>query len=69
MSLNIPKLRAKISEVNVKYKDLAAGMGISQQALSMKMRGLIRFNTDDAVKICNILNITDDAERSEIFLR
>lgn len=67
--MNVAKLRAKIGEKNVKYKDLAAGMGISQQALNMKMRGVIRFNTDDALKICKVLDIHDNAERGEIFLR
>lgn len=67
--MNIPKLRAKIGEKNVKYKDLANAMGISQQALNMKMRGRIRFNADDAIKICEFLDIQDNAVRGEIFLR
>jgi transcriptional regulator with XRE-family HTH domain len=67
--LNVSKLRGKIGEKNVKYKDLARAMGISSQALNKKMRGITRFNTDDVINICNTLGIDDDAERGEIFLR
>jgi transcriptional regulator with XRE-family HTH domain len=67
--LNASKLRGKIGEKNIKYKDLARAMGISAQALNKKMRGVTRFNTDDVINICKALGIDDDAERGEIFLR
>ena len=66
--MNVPKLRAKIAEREIRYKDVAKQMGITQQALGRKMTGHTRFSLDDAIKLCNILNITNPTERAEIFL-
>ncbi|WP_427113977.1 helix-turn-helix domain-containing protein [Megasphaera sueciensis] len=66
--MNVPKLRAKIAERGIKYCDVAVQMGITPQALNRKMRGDTRFFLDDAIKLCDILHITNSSERNEIFL-
>ena len=66
--MNIDKLRGKMAEKNVKQKEMAECMGISTQAFNKKMNGKIRFSTNDAMTICQKLNIDDLAERAEIFL-
>lgn len=66
--LDVAKLRGKISERNIKYSYLAKEMGITPQTLNKKMRGVIRFNTDDVLVMCRVLDINDYAERGKIFL-
>ncbi len=67
--MNIPKLNAKITERGIKKKDLAKSFGITVQALNKKLRGLTKITTDDALKFCEILNISNDSEKTEIFLQ
>jgi len=66
--MNIDKLRGKMAEMKVTQKEMAECLGISTQAFNKKMNGKIRFNTNDAIIICQKLNIDDMAERAEIFL-
>jgi transcriptional regulator with XRE-family HTH domain len=66
--VKIDKLRGKMAEKKVTQKEMAECLGISTQAFNKKMNGKIRFNTNDAAIICQKLNITDMAERAEIFL-
>jgi len=66
--MNIDKLRGKMAEKKITQKEMAKHLGISTQAFNRKMNGKIRFSTNDAVIICQKLNIDDMAERAEIFL-
>ncbi len=66
--MDVAKLRWKISEKNVSYGYLAKEMGITPQTLNKKMRGVIRFNTNDVLNMCRVLGIDDYAERGQIFL-
>ena len=67
-TLNINKLNGKIAELGFKKKDLAMRFGISVQALNNKLRGKTKITTDDAVRFCEILNIDNYADRTDIFL-
>lgn len=68
ITMRLNKIKGKIVEQGKKTADLAEYMGITPQTLSKKLNGKIRFNVDDAKKICDFLNITDDSEKTEIFL-
>lgn len=49
-------------------RELAHAMSISTNALSRKINGASAFTVDEALKICNILSITDNHEKCNIFL-
>ena len=66
--MNLAKLQGAIAESRLKKKDIAKALGITPQALSAKLRGDVSINNDDAVKLCKVLNITDDNRKCEIFL-
>ena len=67
--MNLRKLNGKIAESGIKKKYIAKQFNISVQALSKKLNGTTKISTDDAVKFCEVLNITDATERDEIFLQ
>lgn len=62
------KLRGLITEKGIKQNALAKAFGISVQALNKKLNGITKTTVDDAVKFCNILEITDNEKKCEIFL-
>jgi transcriptional regulator with XRE-family HTH domain len=66
--MNINKLRGKMAEKKITQKEMAEHLGISTQAFNRKMNGKVRFSNEDAIIICQKLNIEDLAERAEIFL-
>lgn len=62
------KLRGVIAENGIKKSALASAFGMSVQALNKKLNGETKTTVDDAIKFCNILNITDNELKCEIFL-
>ncbi|WEZ09978.1 helix-turn-helix transcriptional regulator [Priestia flexa] len=56
------KLKAFLSEIDVKQKDLAQTLGISNVALNQKINGTGGdFSLEEVRKICRHLNISSDA--------
>ena len=67
-------LRGKIEAAGHTQNSLAAAMTdrgtkISKNTLSKKVNGIVPFNTDEVICICEILNIHDNYEKASIFLR
>lgn len=54
--------KALVAEMN------ARGLKTSENTFSSKMNGKSQFDCDDADVICDILEVSDPAEKAEIFL-
>ena len=61
-------LKKKIAAEGYTQGMIAALLGVCPNTLSSKITGKSTFTTEQAVKLCNILNITSDKQKSEIFL-
>lgn len=66
--MKLEKLKGKIAESNLSKKVIAQKMGITQQALGKKLNGKTKITTVDATRLCDILEISDDNEKVNIFL-
>jgi hypothetical protein len=71
--VNVNKLKARMVLMGHTQKTLAAemtdrGVKTSENTLSSKMNGKSQFDCVDADVICEILEVTDPADRAEIFL-
>ena len=62
------KLKGVIAEREIGKSALAKAFGISVQALNKKLNGTTKTTVDDAQKFCDILKITDNETKCEIFL-
>lgn len=60
------KLKGKLRELDKTQKEAAQFLGISEVAFNMKINGLNSFKVDEANKLSNWLNLTDD-EKIDIF--
>ena len=47
---------------------LAGAIGLSKNTLNAKINGKRPFNSDEIIDICQVLEITDSAEKANIFL-
>lgn len=61
------KLKGLIVSAGKTQKDVAKETGISANTLSKKINGTCEFTVREIIKICDILNITDNAEKMKIF--
>lgn len=66
--VNTNLLKSKIVGAGMIQGELAKVLGISVKTLSAKINGKSTFSTREVVKICNILQITDNNEKALIFL-
>lgn len=66
--LNRNLLRAAIVASGYTQEKLAETIGISSNTLSSRMVGTSFFNTEEIDKICNVLNITSNEQKADIFL-
>jgi hypothetical protein len=71
--VDIQKLRSRMVLKGYKQGDLVAemnarGVKISENTLSAKMNRRSSFDCEEADVICDILDIVDPSEKSEIFL-
>lgn len=66
--INVQKLKSRMVLAGYTQLSLAAEAGISINALNAKLNGRSRIYVDEASKICDILNITQDSDKCEIFL-
>lgn len=65
--INKNLLKSKLALIGMTQIELAKGMGTSQQTLTQKIMGRIKFNSSEIAKIKEILNLTND-EVVEIFI-
>lgn len=60
-------LKQKIADSGYKYSYLAEQLGISRQALSMKVNNASEFRINEVKILCKILGITKLTEMEAIF--
>ena len=61
-------LRAVIAERGMSQREVAEKAKISRSAFSAKINGQRPFDTDEAVRVCDVLGIVDNNRKCEIFL-
>ena len=66
--MNKMKLIGKIAENGYTQKSLAEKLGMSENTLSSRINGKSSFNVNEVIALCDILNISDNAEKANIFL-
>lgn len=71
--VDVNRLRSRMVLMGYTQKSLVAemnarGLKTSENTFSSKMNGRSQFDCDDADIICDILEVTEPAEKAEIFL-
>lgn len=71
--VDVNKLRSRMVLMGYTQKSLVAemnerGVKTTENTFSSKMNGRSQFDCDDADVICDILEVSDLAERADIFL-
>jgi len=66
--LNRNLFKSAIVRAGYTQRKLAEEIGISNNTFSHKMTGVSCFDTEQIDKICEILNISDNTEKANIFL-
>ena len=61
------ELKKRIAQKGVKKQWLATQLGLSRYGLFLKLEGKNDFYTNEAVKLCDALGITDAEEKNQIF--
>lgn len=67
--MNINKLLGAMAEKRISQRELARRLGVSKNTINTKINGKAHFNTEEATKICDILEIHDPNMKVEIFLQ
>ena len=65
--MNCCKLKGKLVEKGLTYKDCATAIGISVTSFSKKMNGTSKFYVEEAICLSKILSLTTE-EKINIFL-
>ena len=60
-------LKRAINERGLKMSHIAERLGVARYTLLRKLKGETEFSVDEAKKICEIIGITDPAEKEKIF--
>jgi transcriptional regulator with XRE-family HTH domain len=66
--MNVNILKGKIVEKGFTQRTLAKKMKMSTNTLNEKLNGKRPFNTDEVRDLCDLLGITNSAEKVDIFL-
>ena len=66
--VNANLFRAKMVLAGYSQRKLAEAMDMAENTLGSKINGHGYFNTEQVVKLCELLHITDDSEKCQIFL-
>lgn len=66
--MNANLLRGKMVSNGFTQETLAQKMNITANTLSAKMNGKSQFDLAEVLKMCEILGITNNEEKCEIFL-
>ena len=61
-------LRAEIAAQGLSQREVAQRAKISRSAFSAKINGQRPFDTEEAVRVCDVLGIDDDKKKCQIFL-
>lgn len=61
-------LRAEIAAQGMSQREVAEKAHISRSAFSAKINGQRPFDTEEAVRLCDVLGITENWKKCEIFL-
>ena len=62
-------LRHLIKEKGFKLKYIAQKMGITYYTLQRKINNEVTFNSEEILKLCDILNLKDLEEKEKIFFK
>lgn len=62
-------LRNLIKEKEFKLKYIAQKMGITYYTLQRKINNEVTFNSEEILKLCDILNLKDLEEKEKIFFK
>ena len=65
--MNVHKLRGKIIENGMNVEELAETIGVTGQTLYRKLKQPLKLTIGEAIRIKDILDLTDE-EASDIFL-
>lgn len=68
MKVNTEKLDEKIEQSGYKIGYICDVMGISRAAFDKKRKGITPFRGSEIFVLCSLCNITDDSEKTDIFL-
>ena len=63
---NVQRLRTAIDEKGIRIGHVATELGITRQALNLKMRGVTEFRVSEIQKLSDLLRLSA-AEREAIF--
>ncbi len=61
-------LRAEIAAQGLSQREVAERAKISRSAFSAKINGQRPFDTEEAVRVCEVLGISDNQKKCDIFL-
>lgn len=61
-------LRGEIVSQGMTVTSLAEAIDMKPKTLYNKLNGNSQFTVDEAIKICNVLNINDAGKKASIFL-
>ena len=66
--MNANKLLGVMAEKGISQRELAEKLGVSKNTVNSKINGKSHFDTEQASRICEILEIFDSEKKAEIFL-
>ena len=66
--MNMRKLKGKIAEAGLTQRELAKRIGVSENTLARKIKGIRDFTIGEANRICEELEIKDPIQKADIFL-
>ena len=66
--INSAEFRGTMVACGYTQKSLAAELDMSENALSLKIRGKSAFTLDEVVKICKAFRLIDPVKKCQIFL-
>ena len=65
--LNVDKVRGRLAELHLTQKDVANALGIAAPTASQKLNRVRPMDLDEAEKLAELLQITDDQFREYFF--
>lgn len=68
MMVNTCKLKAVMVELGFSQVSLASQLGMSKNTLNAKLNGRAKITVDEAKELCDVLGLTDNKIKCEIFL-